>query len=228
MAVGKRFLFRVLVALVSAMTLGTGLSLAAPSPQLNLSSIGCPGDGTGDQVQVHFVVVNLPDGVTPLDLTVTGRWPGGTGSQIIPAPTKVSGPTYHYSFFGASGFYRITGATLNLSSGAPLSLHNPNEYTDLYRCPSICRGIASCSGWEVQFMHPLVEVATINVYASADMGATWVLVGTGSAGPTTEEHSTTTGSWLTTMPAPPLLIKYQVTYLGVEFVTFSLKPRCSS
>jgi len=69
--------------LVTALSLLLAVSIAlipaafaAPTPMLNLSHISCFGDG--DQVEVHFVVVNLPDGVTPLALTFTGTWPGGT------------------------------------------------------------------------------------------------------------------------------------------------------
>ena len=45
---------------------------AAKEPMLNLSSIAC----SFDQVEVHFVVVNLPDNLTPGALIFYGRFTG--------------------------------------------------------------------------------------------------------------------------------------------------------
>ena len=191
---------------------------AGPQPLLNLSHIAC----AADKVEVHFVVVNLPDGVTPLALTFFGSWPGGTGSGIIPAPTQISGPVYHYSFFGQDGFYEITGASLALSDGSSLSLHNPGEFTGTYQCH--CFGMANCDGWEFHFFHPLKAGATIEVFAN--IGGQWIPVGSGAVDPTAASETVVTGPWTAPVPARETAIKFVVVYGSRTHVERAIKPEC--
>jgi hypothetical protein len=197
-------------------------AMSAPTAQLNLSSIACLEDLSG-RVEVHFVVVNLPDGVTPGALTFYGTWPGGTGSATLPAFDAHTGNVYHYSYFGSSGFYEITGATVQLSDGTSLDLHNPGSYTGTYTCQH-CWGEASCTSWTMHFEHPLEGPTTVTVYAR--IAGTWVLAGQGYSGPTTEP-TTISGPWLTTMPARSTLIRFDTIYGLRLHVSFATRPACT-
>lgn len=90
--------------------------------QLNLSHIMC----VNGQVEVHFVLLNVPDGTIPGSLTYNY----GT----IP-PSKNTGNVWHYSDYVPSGYYNVTFATVNVN-GTIVSLHNPGAYAGEYDCSS--------------------------------------------------------------------------------------------
>jgi hypothetical protein len=192
---------------------------AAKEPMLNLSSIAC----SFDQVEVHFVVVNLPDNLTPGALIFYGTWPGGNGSATIAAPTQVSGSVYHYSFYNSDGYYEITGATVALSDGSSLNLHNPGVYTGTYQCH--CFGAASCDGWEFHFMHPLRYGGTITVYAA--IAGSWQQVGYGTVAPTTAPETIATGNWTAQLPSHAVKIKFIVVMGNRTHIEYATRPACT-
>lgn len=89
--------------------------------KLNLSHIVCKQNGT---VEIHFVLLNVPDGVTPGTLTYTyGTIPPGANT----------GNVWHYTDNKPSGYYNITSASVQVS-GQTVTLHNPGAYEGLYNC----------------------------------------------------------------------------------------------
>lgn len=93
-----------------------------PSPdyQLNLSHVMCV-DG---QVEIHFVLLNVPDGITPGTLTYTY----GT---IVPG--NHTGNVWHYTDYKPGGYYDIQSASV-VVDGATVNLHNPGAYAGTYQC----------------------------------------------------------------------------------------------
>jgi hypothetical protein len=88
--------------------------------QLNLSHIACV-DG---QVEIHFVLLNVPDGITPGTLTYTY----GTIQ-----PGAHTGNVWHYTAYVASGYYDVTSASV-VVDGVTVYLHNPDAYAGTYDC----------------------------------------------------------------------------------------------
>jgi len=89
-----------------------------------------------------------------------------------------------------------------------------------------CYGVATCTGWELHFLHALLTDATITVYAKT--GGAWMQVGSGYSGPTTEPV-TVTGSWTQTLPTTKqVMIKFVVIYRGKTYVLHAVKPVCSN
>jgi len=82
--------------------------------RLNLSHIYCV-DG---KVEVHFVLLNVPDGI------VTGNVIYTYGS--IP-PTNRSGNVWHYFDYKADGYYDIESASVDVQ-GITVNLSNPGTY----------------------------------------------------------------------------------------------------
>jgi hypothetical protein len=100
----------------------TGSARASQAPKLNLSHIECV-DGA---VEIHFVLLFVPDGVTPGTLTYTY----GTIE-----PGANTGNVWHFTASGlADGFYAVTSASVTLSNGAVVGLHNPGDYAGEYDC----------------------------------------------------------------------------------------------
>lgn len=95
---------------------------AAPSVdlQLNLSHIACV-DG---QVEIHFVLLNVPDGITPGTLTYTY-------GSIQPGPN--TGNVWHFYDIKPSGYYNITEASVDVN-GTTVNLSNPGVYAGTYDC----------------------------------------------------------------------------------------------
>ncbi|MGZ6346017.1 MAG: DUF7507 domain-containing protein, partial [Anaerolineales bacterium] len=91
-----------------------------PDYQLNLSHIQC----VNNQVEIHFVLLNVPDGVTPGTLTYT------YGSI---SPTNHTGNVWHYFDYKPDGYYNVTSASV-VVSGTTVNLHNPGAYADTYNC----------------------------------------------------------------------------------------------
>lgn len=88
--------------------------------QLNLSHIAC----VDDQVEIHFVLLFVPNDITPGTLTYTY----GT---ITPGPK--TGNTWHYYDYQPDGYYDIQSASVEVD-GVTVTLHNPGEYADDYQC----------------------------------------------------------------------------------------------
>lgn len=91
--------------------------------QLNLSHIEC----AQNQVEIHFVLLNVPDGVTPGTLTYTY----GTIN-----PGAHTGNVWHYTDYKPDGTYNITSATV-VVGGVTVQLHNPGAYAGDYNCAPI-------------------------------------------------------------------------------------------
>jgi len=91
-----------------------------PDYQLNLSHIECVAEG----VEVHFVLLNVPDGITPGTLTYTY----GTIE-----PGEHTGNVWHYTAILPDGSYDIGEATV-VVDGYTVQLHNPHEYAGDYNC----------------------------------------------------------------------------------------------
>ncbi len=91
------------------------------SMQLNLSHIKCLPDGS---VEIHFVLLNVPDGITPGTLTYTY----GTIN-----PGANTGNVWHYTDNLPSGYYNVTSASVSVN-GQTVNLHNPGDYEDNYIC----------------------------------------------------------------------------------------------
>lgn len=111
--------------LVSAMVLSFAVIPAGAAPisgelQLNLSHVAC----VNGQVEIHFVLLNVPDGVVPGTLTYTY----GT----IP-PTSHTGNVWSYLDYKPSGYYDISSASVDVN-GTTVTLHNPDAYAGTYDC----------------------------------------------------------------------------------------------
>ena len=100
--------------------------------QLNISHIACV-DG---QVEIHFILSDVPDGITPGDVNYT------YGSI---APGKHVGNVWHYYDTKPDGYYDITSATVDVG-GRTVNLHNPSAYAGSYNCaPSFtASGSSTC------------------------------------------------------------------------------------
>ena len=109
--------------------------------QLNLSHIECV---TGGQVEIHFVLLHVPDGITPGSLS----WSNNNVAQTPVAPTKRTGNVWHYNILAAPGTYNVTSASV-LVNGVTVNLHNPGAYAGEYLCaPTTCTGPAQIpTGW---------------------------------------------------------------------------------
>lgn len=116
----------------------------APDFQLNLSHVYCY-TGTDEtlqgMVEVHFVLLNVPDGVTPGDLTYTY----GTIS-----PGAHTGNVWHFTDYLPSGTYDIQDATVEVD-GETVNLHNPGVYAGTYNCapsaPASASVVAGTCAW---------------------------------------------------------------------------------
>jgi hypothetical protein len=98
-------------------------------PQLNLSHIECVDDGT---VEIHFVLLFVPEGVIPGTLTYTY----GTIE-----PGANTGNVWHYTDHQPPGFYDVTSASVEVD-GVTVFLHNPGEYAGTYNCgEDVCEGL---------------------------------------------------------------------------------------
>jgi hypothetical protein len=98
------------------------------APRLVLSHVEC----VQGQVEVHFVLLFVPDGVTP-GASVSFSSPAGTAPR-----GKNAGNTWHYTANLPSGStVNITSATVQVGSQT-VSLHNPGAYAGTYNCAEVC------------------------------------------------------------------------------------------
>jgi hypothetical protein len=107
--------------------LGGGCESEEPDYQLNLSHIYCyDGDNPDLQglVEIHFVLLNVPDGITPGTLTYT------YGSIV---PGAHTGNVWHYTDYLPSGDFDIQSASVEVD-GVTVNLHNPGDYAGTYDC----------------------------------------------------------------------------------------------
>jgi hypothetical protein len=98
----------------------TPTNTTVPDYRLNLSHILC----VNGQVEIHFVLLNVPDGITPGTLTYT------YGSI---APGSHTGNVWHYFDYQPSGYYDVTSASV-VVDGVTVTLHNPDVYANTYTC----------------------------------------------------------------------------------------------
>jgi hypothetical protein len=109
--------------------------------QLNLSHIFCVDGG----VEIHFVLLNIPEGTTPGNLT----WYNNGVAQVptIP-PTGPTGNVWHYTVVVPAGSYNVTGATVDVG-GTTVYLHNPGDYAGQYNCGEgdVCE-VQIPTGWD--------------------------------------------------------------------------------
>lgn len=98
----------------------TPTATAETNYQLNLSHIAC----VNGQVEIHFVLLNVPDGITPGSISYT------YGSI---SPGNHTGNVWHYYDYKPSGYYNVTSASVNVG-GTQVNLHNPGAYSDTYTC----------------------------------------------------------------------------------------------
>lgn len=116
-----------IIALIAMLVVPASLPASAGScnpcnpPQLNLSHIEC----VNGQVERHYVLLNVPDGVTPADhLTDNyGNIPRGANT----------GNVWHYTAYSPSGVYNVTWAQV-VVNGVTVNLHNPGAYAGTYNC----------------------------------------------------------------------------------------------
>lgn len=122
-----------------------GFACPPPEYQLNLSHIECVEEPVGgNYVEVHFVLLNVPDGITPGTLTYD------YGSI---APGAHTGNVWHYTDYLPDGYYDIQNASV-LVDGVSVYLHNPGDYAGQYDCSprqnSASLSVGSdCEGWNV-------------------------------------------------------------------------------
>jgi len=122
---------------VSASGLDTKKTTSTPKPtntplpdyQLNLSHIACV-DG---KVEIHFVLLNVPSGLTPGNLTYTYSDGSSTHTATI-APGSHTGNVWHYTDYQSPGYYNVTAASVSVG-GVTVNLHNPGAYAGSYCVP---------------------------------------------------------------------------------------------
>ncbi len=97
--------------------------------RLNLSHIECIPNEDGGRVEVHFVLLNVPSGITPGDLTYTLS----DGRSFTVERGKRTGNVWHYFHYQPDGYYDVVSATVEVN-GVLVTLHNPSEYAGNYLC----------------------------------------------------------------------------------------------
>lgn len=110
--------------------------LATPKePRLILSHIECV-DG---KLEVHFLAQNVPDGVTPGDVSYWYRFdpaqPGFVYQRSITTDGE-TGNVWHYRDYPGNGYYDIVSASVDVG-GVTVKLHNPSEYKGTYDCDKV-------------------------------------------------------------------------------------------
>ena len=137
-----------------------------PGFQLNLSHIKCV-DG---KVEVHFVLLNVPDGVTPGTLTYTY-------GSIAAGPH--TGNVWHYTATLPDGTYNVTSASV-MVGGEAVMLHNPGDYAGIYNCApkpataSVTPGACAVDG-STKAVTVTVSHATVKGLPGGDITADTVL-----------------------------------------------------
>jgi predicted heme/steroid binding protein len=98
--------------------------------QLNLSHIGC----AYNQVEVHFVLLNVPYGTIPgSSLTFNLKINGGSTQTVSATRYGNTGNVWHYSYYGnVNGKYDVTSASVWVN-GTNVNLHNPDDYKNDYQ-----------------------------------------------------------------------------------------------
>jgi len=100
------------------------------SYQLNLSHIAC----YNNQVEIHFVLLNVPNGTTPgSTVTFTAKINGGSTQTFSATRTGKTGNVWHYYYYGnVNGTYNVTSAYVWVNS-TKVNLHNPGDYSTNYQ-----------------------------------------------------------------------------------------------
>jgi hypothetical protein len=98
--------------------------------QLNLSHIAC----YNNQVEIHFVLLNVPNGFTPgSTVTFAAKINGGPSQTFSANRTGNTGNVWHYYYYGnVNGTYNVTSASVWVY-GTQVFLHNPGDYSTNYQ-----------------------------------------------------------------------------------------------
>jgi hypothetical protein len=124
-----------------------------PTIQLRLSHIEC----VGSEVEVHFVLLNVPEGVSPGVLTYTY----GTIQ-----PGSHTGNVWHYVETLPGGYYNVTEASV-WAGDVEVTLQNPGEYTGIYQCDptgltqvviTVSDQFQPLEGWSVRIWDGITEI----------------------------------------------------------------------
>jgi hypothetical protein len=117
---------------VLVLLLGVPVLAAPGEPTLILSHVDC----RNGVLEVHFLVQNVPDGVTPGDVTYWYRFdpaqPGFVYQRTITTEGQ-TGVAWHYRDYPGDGYYEIVAATVEIG-GVTYFLHNPSQYAGDYTC----------------------------------------------------------------------------------------------
>jgi hypothetical protein len=103
----------------------TSTSTATSVPyQLDLSYIMC----VDSRVEVHFILLNVPDGITPGTLTYTSN-----GNTYSVSAGNQTGNDWHYTDHPVGGNHDITSASV-IVNGATVLLQNPGDFAGSFNC----------------------------------------------------------------------------------------------
>ena len=184
--------------LVSALLLSTVFSSVQASNlsggnnnsyQLNLSHIAC----VNNQVEVHFVLLNVPNGVTP-GSTVNFTLKVNNGSQSNQTADRASntGNVWHYYYYGSvNGKYDVTGGFVWVGN-TKVYLHNPDDYNTQNN---------SCVTTKTPTVTPTTPTASPTTQTPSPTTAT-VVPTTATVVPTTETVVPTTETVVPTTETP--------------------------
>lgn len=192
--------------LVSAMVLSFAVIPVGAAPisgdlQLNLSHIAC----VNGQVEIHFVLLNVPDGVVPGTLTYTY----GTLS-----PTGHTGNVWSYLDYKPSGYYDISSASVDVN-GTTVTLHNPDAYAGTYNC-------APTSTATSTFVPTATFTPTTTFTPTSMPSSTATATAISTQGPSETPTATFTAT-ATSLPTETLI----PTATGVTFTNLSFRFVCS-
>ena len=103
----------------------------ASAYQLNLSHIECV---EGGKVEVHFVLLHVPDGKVPGLLS----WSNNGVPQPPVGNSGRTGNVWHFHILVDPGTFNVTSASVTVD-GVVVTLHNPGAYAGEYLCtPNVC------------------------------------------------------------------------------------------
>ncbi|MGB9826830.1 MAG: hypothetical protein ACPLRU_09155, partial [Desulfofundulus sp.] len=82
------------------------------------------------QVEIHFVLRNVPSEIEPGSLTYTYS-DGSTTHTATISPSNQTGNVWHYYDYQSSGYYNVISASVTVN-GQTVTLHNPGDYAGSY------------------------------------------------------------------------------------------------
>jgi len=183
--------------------------------KLNLSHIAC----VNGQVEIHFVLLNVPEGVTPGILTYTY----GTIQ-----PTKDSGNVWHYFDYKPSGSYDVKSASV-VVNGVTVTLSNPGNYAGNYDCSpttvptSTTPPTATPRATTTQLSTP-TSTATVTLPPTATFTATPTMIITEPPTFTPTATFTATPTIVTETSTPTVVVTEPTTPVPTEVPTDTSTP----